>query len=304
MCISATNTTTISTVENAGWIFINKTPGTAAPASVKETRTYVTSVETEGNNFADKNLSDDDIIIGYNGITKEFTGGSGTGEYATITSMVTAINAFDFGGTTVTAARDAQKVLKSRLSYTKAGVATSITNITANSKFIFKLGTVTKTYTNPANTASSLDGIDMTELGAIIANTMTGTVVSGKKYNVGASEGVLTITGLITKTERVDYGNITYPSFSVVVTNTTGYQSLGASTNTAAAMTASSVAIGASNVTVNGIRITLQNDSFTTAFDSNDVVTFGGYTATTIVSGTHTYGNSSWVIPFSSAANN
>ena len=304
--ITASNSSVVSAVDQAGWIFINIFPSTPDTASVKETRTYTFAVATEGDNFTDTALNGDDIVIGSDGVDKTFAGGTGaTDDYTTVTAMLAAINAFDFGSTTVTAARDAQKVLKSRLSYTKAGVATSITNITATDKFIFKLGTVTKTYTNPTIVASSADGITMTELGEIIASTMTGTVVAGKKYNVAESNGVLTITGLITNTELVDYGNITYPSFSIVVTNTTGYQSLGASTNTAAAMTASGVAIGASNVTVNGVRITLQNDSFSAAFESDDDVSVAGFnTVTTVVSGTHTYGNSSWVIPFSSAVDN
>lgn len=306
--IATGNVQDIDTATDAGWVMINTYPGTAAPASIKETRTYVMAAANTpvGDSFLDAALVDEDLLIYADGIDHSFNGGTGDGEYPTMTALVNAINAYDFGNTSVTAARDAQKVLNSRLSYTKSGVATSITNITAGDKFIFKLGSATRTYTLPANTSTSLDGIDMTELGTIIANTMSGTVNAGVKYYMTAASGVVATTALITNSILVDYGNITYPALSIVVTNTDGYQSLGASTNTVAAMTASSVAIGASNVTVNGLRITLQNDSFTTAFDANDNVSNdnGWGTITTVVSGTHTYGNSSWVIPFSSAVDN
>jgi hypothetical protein len=303
--IGTGNSVTISTVADTDWSFINVTNGTAAPASVKETRTYVLDVETEGNNFSDKALSDDDITIGYNGLTKEFTGGAAASEYATVTAQIAAINAFDFAGTTVTAARDGNIVKKSSLFYTKAGVSTSITNVTAAQKLTFQLGVATNTYTTPASTASSLDGIDMTELGAIIAGTMNNTVDAGTKYAVSNAAGVLTISALITNSTNNNFGNVTIPSFSIVLTNTSGYLAIGGTTNTTAA--ASGILLGDTENTVNGIRISLANNSFTTAFVTNDRVTTAGFNATqvtAIVSGTHTYANNAWAIPFSSASDN
>ena len=303
--IATGNVQDIDTATDAGWVMINTYPGVADDANVYEARTYVSDVATQGDSFTDTPLSNQDIDIFAGGISQSFDGGASAPEYATMTALIAAINAASFDGTTVTAARDAKKVKKSRLSYTKSGVSTSISNIAASAKMIFQLGSATRTYAFPSTlVASQADGITMTELGDIISSTMSGTVDAGTQYNVGDENGVVTISALITQTQKVNMGNITIPSLSIVLTTTTGYQGLGSTTNTAASLAASSVVVGVSNVTVNGLRVTLANNSFSSAFDHTDTITGTNLSFTQVVSGTNTYGNNTWTVTFSGVQDN
>ncbi len=316
--INATgNSSTISTVEDAGWIFIDIYGGIADTADlvVKQTQSVYIPVNYEGNSLIDvQTVATNDLVtIKAGGLTHTFDGGSGTGDYASVTDLASAIGNFDFGSDyTVTATRDAGKVAYVSFNYTNAaGVASTITNITASSYFILDLGGVTKTY-QATGVASEFDGITSGRMGAIVANLFNDVVVSGVKYTAvqSGSTGTVKLTAQITPQQGgADADNLgfsgTYPSLSMVITDTANYVALSSNASNTSGIS-SDYFLSTNKYQRSGLRITMVNNSFTTAFvSSTETITVGAVggalgTLTDIVSGTHTYG-SSWTIPFSAA---
>ena len=309
--ISATNTSVISTVEDAGWDFIDITFGTPAgadDATLKQTASAVFPINAEGDSYVDVATdATDALVVVAGGLTKTFTGGTGTGKYPTVTALAAAINATDFGsGVSVTATRDAYGVAYNKISYsTPAGAASTVAGAAAGSNSVtVYLDTASATFATGASALTS-DG-----LAQLVATALNNKETGGKKYSVSAAtlDGVIKVTRLMTGTTNVDYGrNTSFPSISILNTNTAGYYKWSANASNTVGLT-SDYNLAVSKNVVNGLRITFVNNSFAVALTSANAtatITAGAAIAakTDLVSGTNHHSDTSVSVPFSLASN-
>ena len=112
----------------------------------------------------------------------------------------------------------------------------------------------------------------------------------------------------MTGTTNVDYGrNTSFPSISILNTNTAGYYKWSANASNTVGLT-SDYNLSVSQNVVNGLRITFTNNSFAVALTSANAtatITAGAAIAakTDLVSGTNHHSDTSVSIPFSLANN-
>ncbi|MDB9903010.1 hypothetical protein OAC73_01425 [Flavobacteriaceae bacterium] len=304
--LSATNSSVISTVENAGWIFINVAPGVDGIASVKQRQSVVYTIATEGNGYADKALATADVQIVAGGLTKNYVGGTSATQYATVSAMAAAINATDFGtGVKVTASRDAGQVAYQTINYTNpSGTASTVVASAVTDKIYVKLGTASAVFAVSSGTLTA------NTLADAVAEALNGKVVSGKKYAVSANTGVLKVSRLMTGTTDQDFGrNSSFPAISILTTDTAGYMRWSANASNTSGIT-SDYNLSVTQNVVSGLRVTFENNSFALALTSANAtatlaVADAAITAVTeLESGVNHHSDTTLNIPFSLAKDN
>ena len=309
---ASTNDATIDAAATSdAWVFIQTDKGTAAgadDATLKQTVSAVFPINVEGDNFTDVATDGTDaLVVVAGGLTKTFDGGTNTGEYPTVTAIAEAINATDFGsGVTVTANRDAYGVAYNKISYsTPAGAVSTVAGAAAGSNSVtVYLGTASGTFATGTSALTS-DG-----LAQLVATALNNKETGGKKYSVSAAtkDAVIKVSRLMTGTTNVDYGrNTTFPSISILDTNTAGYYKWSANASNTVGLT-SDYNLSVTKNVVNGLRITFTNNSFAVALtsaNSTATITAGAAIAakTDLVSGTNHHSDTSVSVPFSLANN-
>ena len=278
--------------------------------TVRETRSIVWAPGVNANTLSYKPIAAGEkvsiIASGNSAVTFGLTSAGAVDNYTTIDAVAAAINAYNFGtGVTVTAAKDANAISYQRINRSNSSgtlLANNATVASVSGTLYLSLGTATATAEFDA--ASDYD-----ELMDVIAATLSGTVVSGVKYNVAASAlayNVLEVQRLITNTSNIDYGVNTsaFPAIGITATNS-GVLWTTSTNNLLSAN--SDYYISTVKSDLNGLRVTIKNNSTSVALGTDTATlitaTVAGDAAlttasTTLVSGTTMVGNKAYEASF------
>ena len=307
--ISATNTSVISTVEDAGWSFINVFPGTADTPTDYEVKSVFIALETEGTGLSYKPLvGAESVNVKIGGVTKEFGLEAANGAYTTIAAVKDAINAYNFGSAVaVTAALDAGAKSYNKIIYNNLATGAA-TAVAAGGSLTWQLGSST----TASGTMVTATGSTVAEIQEQLVSVIGGEAIAGSYAYSASIETIssvpyIVLTREITGTEVADLGkSIIFPTISLGVTDTAGYTQFGGTMSNVAA-TDYTLSVNQNNVA--GLRVSIKNNSLTTALTANETVTIttasSGVMSNTVIaslySGTNMVANKTVDLDYSAA---
>ena len=285
------------------WVFIQTDKGIKAIANSAtdyEAQSAYIALEVQGTNLTYKPLGTaESVNIAVGGVTKEFGEALADGSLATITAVKDAIKVYDFGSTTVdvSAQLDAGQKSYNRIIYNKLSTGTEST-IVAQGSLTWQLGSSkTASGTIVVGTSSTVAQIQTALVTEIGLQALEGAYSYAATNETISDIPYMVLTREVTGTNTGDLGkDVTYPTISILVTDTIGYAQFGATMSNVAA-TDYSLDITQKNVA--GLRVTFTSTTLTSALSAADTVTItpisGGVmsdtTVTLLVSGTNITGN-------------
>jgi phosphoribosylanthranilate isomerase len=271
--------------------------------TVRETETWLFDTN-ENALYATKPLNDGEgVSVTYGGVEATYVQGTSPA-ISTVADIVAAINndTTTFGsGITVTAGLDAEAVSRNVLSYTTSTGTDAITASTGTILYSFGTATGTVTIGYASTTA---------DIASQLAAAITNTVVSGVEYGASASGKVITVTRMITNTNKVDKGINTsdFPDIAITLNDSTTVDfSANTTTNSTGANSDFFISFTQSNV--NALRVTVKNNSIAVALSAVvTAVSPGGALADTqgpteLISGTNMAANTNYDASFSEISN-
>jgi len=271
--------------------------------TVRETETWLFDTN-ENALYATKPLnSGEGVSVTYGGVEATYVQGTSPA-ISTVADIVAAINndTTTFGsGITVTAGLDAEAVSRNVLSYTTSTGTDAITASTGTILYSFGTATGTVTIGYASTTA---------DIASQLADAITNTVVSGVEYGASASGKVITITRMITNTNKVDKGINTsdFPDIAITLNDSTTVD-FSANTTTNSTGADSDFFISFTQSNVNALRVTVKNNSIAVALSAVvTAVSPGGALADTqgpteLISGTNMAANTNYDASFSEISN-
>jgi hypothetical protein len=263
----------VSTSRNAVLVSVTTAP---TGSTVRETESFVWESGTNAlRGYLDLSTGEG-VSVTYGGVTKTWVQGTAPA-IATVSDLITAINAdTTFGNAiTLTAARDSYAKSYNNIAYTdETGAAETLDT---RGTILVALGTVTKVVTSNGTVSSAAN------LATAIAAAITGTVVSGTKYNAAASGTEIILTRTVTNTGYTDLGPNTaaFPTISIDLGNAT-FTTVDFSDNTTTNSTGanSDFFISITPTNINGLRVTVKNNSTAVALAATVTGVAGGMLAT------------------------
>ena len=276
---------------------------TASTSSGKEVRQTVTVAFPVARTVldADKALdaADDITVTKLSGVTKTYNAGSGSGELATVTDMVAALDGdTDVPGITISADRDAFHEAVYTIAYTKSDGTANTLSSTAAGNIYFEYGT-------DPETGAAIKAVAAVTAGAsqgsstIASSIATALNAATHAYvSTATTDGKLLVTPLVSGTLTADRGPLAhgFNNLSISTTNAsttlllagddTAYVTLATAASNTTAIASSLFNLSQSKLTFSGMRVTLKNTSTSVNLGSLGVaaagssVTFNGYDIT------------------------